>query len=50
MERIGQTRKRTGETSESGGATQKRRKPGEMMEWLQERIELEKEEAQRMQH
>ena len=62
MERIGQTRKRTGETSESG-ATQKRRRSGEMMEWLQERIEFEKEgkkvkeaekreqmEAQRMQH
>jgi hypothetical protein len=63
MERIGQTRKRVGGTGESCGTVQKRRRSGEMMEWLQERIELEKEEkevkqtekrehmeAQRMQH
>ena len=46
MERIGKIRKRMGGTSESGGTVQKRRRSGEMMEWLQERIEFEKEEKE----
>ena len=46
MEGIGQTRKRMGGTSESDGTVQKRRRSGEMKEWLQERIELEKEEKE----
>ena len=63
MERLGQTRKRVGEASGNGKPAQKRRRSGDMMEWLQERVELEKEEkklkhhekkefieAQRMQH
>ena len=61
MERLGQTRKRVGEASGNGKPAQKRRS-GDMMEWLQERVELEKEkelkhhekkefmEAQRVQH
>ena len=63
MERLGQTRKRVGEANGNGKPAQKRRRSGDMMEWLQERVELEKEkkelkhhekkecmEAQRMQH
>ena len=59
MERLGQTRKRVGEASGNGKPAQRRRRSGDMMEWLQERVELEKEEkelkhaekkAQRMQH
>ena len=59
MERLGQTRKRVGEARGNGKPAQRRRRSGDMMEWLQERVELEKEEkelkhaekkAQRMQH
>ena len=63
MERLGQTKERVGEASGNGKPAQKRRRSGDMMEWLQERVELEKEEkklkhhekkefieAQRMQH
>ena len=63
MERLGQTRKRVGEASGNDKPAQKRRRSGDMMEWLQERVQLEKEEkklkhhekkefieAQRMQH
>ena len=44
MERFGQTRKRAGQASEDDGKQQKRRRSGDMMNWLQERTELEKEE------
>jgi hypothetical protein len=45
MERLGQTKKRVEGTSESGPA-QKRRRSGDMMEWLKQRVELEKEEKE----
>ena len=44
MERFGQTRKRAGQANEDG-KEKKRRRSGEMMKWLQERIELEKEKG-----
>ena len=63
IERLGQTKKWVEEASRNGKPAQKRRRSGDMMEWLQERVELEKEEkelkrhekkefmgAQRMQH
>ena len=44
---INQRMERTEETSESGGPVEKRRKKiSGMMEWLQERIELEKVEKE----
>ena len=62
-ERRGKTRKRIGEASGNDKSAHKRRRSGEMMEWLLDRVELEKEEkelkhaekkeymeAQRMQH
>ncbi|XP_028403404.1 UPF0746 protein DDB_G0281095-like [Dendronephthya gigantea] len=45
MERLGETKKRVGMTSESG-PPQRRRRSGDMMEWLQQRVELEKEERE----
>ncbi|CAB3978909.1 Hypothetical predicted protein [Paramuricea clavata] len=44
METLGQTRKRTRQNGEGSGKEQKRRRSGDMMKWLQERVELEKEE------
>ena len=49
MERLGQTRKRVGEASGNGKPAQKRRS-GDMMEWLQERVELEKDEKELKHH
>ena len=43
MERLGQTRKRTWQTSESCGKEQRRRRSGDMIKWLQQKVELEKE-------
>ena len=45
MERFGQTRKRAGQANEDDGKEKKRRRSGDMMKWLQERIELEKEKG-----
>lgn len=46
MERLGQTRKRIGGGHEGEDQTKKRRRSGEMLEWLKGRIELEREEKE----
>lgn len=50
MERFGQTRKRTGGGNEGDDQAKKRRRSGEMMEWLKGRIDVEREERERAQN